>query len=93
MIGTEGDLVGKEAQGIIKWTNELLTICYTMPGKARPTSFESISGSGAQKILAFLRHSSVASKHRLKSYVLAFSIVGTAVRFPEVGDAQCEMRR
>ena len=46
MIGTEGDLAGKEARGIYRLENELLTICYTMPDKPRPTTFESKEGSG-----------------------------------------------
>lgn len=46
MSGTEGSLAGKEARGIYQLENELLTICYTMPDKARPTTFESTEGSG-----------------------------------------------
>lgn len=46
MIGTEGALAGKEARGIYQLENELLTICYTMPDKPRPTTYESTEGSG-----------------------------------------------
>ena len=47
MVGTEGDLIGKEALGIYSLQANKLRICYTMPGKPRPTSFESPAGSGA----------------------------------------------
>jgi len=47
MIGTEGELTGKEAQGILSLTNDVLTICYTMPGKPRPLAFESTVASEA----------------------------------------------
>ena len=47
MVGTEGDLTGKEAQGIYFIQGDTLRICYTMPGKPRPTNFESHAGSGA----------------------------------------------
>jgi len=47
MIGTEGALRGKEAQGIYSLEGDTLRICYTMPGDQRPTSFESASGSKA----------------------------------------------
>ncbi len=47
MVGTEGDLTGKEAQGIYLVQGDTLRICYTMPGKPRPTVFESQAGSGA----------------------------------------------
>src|SRR5436190_2937475 len=43
MVGTEGDLIGKEAQGIIAVEGDTLKICYTMPGKARPTAFSSVT--------------------------------------------------
>src|SRR5437773_1103994 len=47
MIGTEGDLKGKAALGILKLDGDLLTMCYVMPGKDRPTAFESQPQSGA----------------------------------------------
>src|SRR5690348_4958807 len=47
IVGTEGQLRGKVAQGICRLDGDSLTICYTMPGGARPTAFESESGSGA----------------------------------------------
>jgi uncharacterized protein (TIGR03067 family) len=45
MVGTEGDLMGKEAQGIYSLEGDVLRICYTMPGLARPQRFESPAGS------------------------------------------------
>ena len=47
IIGTEGDLKGKPALGILKLDGETLTMCYVMPGKDRPMSFESQPTSGA----------------------------------------------
>jgi uncharacterized protein (TIGR03067 family) len=47
MIGTEGDLAGKEAQGIYSLEGEILRICYVMPGLPRPATFESPTGSKA----------------------------------------------
>ena len=47
MIGTEGALAGKEAQGIYALDGDTLHICYTMPGERRPTAFESAAGSKA----------------------------------------------
>jgi uncharacterized protein (TIGR03067 family) len=47
MIGTEGDLKGKAAQGIYALNGDQLTICYAMPGKERPKEFESKPGSAA----------------------------------------------
>jgi uncharacterized protein (TIGR03067 family) len=46
MIGTEGDLKGKAALGILQFDGETLTMCYVMPGKERPTTFESVPESG-----------------------------------------------
>ena len=46
MIGTEGDLKGKPALGIYKLDGDSLTLCYVMPGKERPTKFESPPQSG-----------------------------------------------
>ena len=51
MVGTEGDLKGKQAQGIYSVQNDTLQICYTMPDKARPGAFESTAGSEAYLIL------------------------------------------
>jgi uncharacterized protein (TIGR03067 family) len=47
MIGTEGDLKGKPALGIIKLEGGVLTLCYVMPGGERPKEFESQPGSKA----------------------------------------------
>ena len=47
MIGTEGAMRGKSALGIYELQDDRLTICYTLPGKPRPTDFESRPGSGA----------------------------------------------
>ena len=47
MVGTEGDLKGKPALGIYKLDGDTLAICYVMPGKERPTAFESKPESGA----------------------------------------------
>ncbi|HUP81767.1 MAG TPA: TIGR03067 domain-containing protein [Pirellula sp.] len=47
MIGTEGENKGKAAQGIYKLVEGKLSICYTMPGKQRPSDFKSESGSSA----------------------------------------------
>jgi uncharacterized protein (TIGR03067 family) len=51
MIGTEGDLTGKEARGILSLTNDTLTICYALPGKPRPAAFESAVGSEAYLVV------------------------------------------
>ncbi len=51
MVGTEGDLTGKEAQGIYSLKEDLLQICYTMPGIPRPKTFESPAGSKAYLIV------------------------------------------
>ena len=51
MVGTEGDLAGKEAQGIIAMEGDTLKICYTMPGKPRPDSFASAANSEAYLIV------------------------------------------
>ena len=51
MVGTEGDLAGKEAQGIIAVEGDTLKICYTMPGKPRPVSFASATNSEAYLIV------------------------------------------
>lgn len=47
MIGTEGDLAGKEAPGIYSMEGDVLRICYVMPGLPRPGAFESAQGSKA----------------------------------------------
>jgi len=46
MVGTEGDLKDKAALGIVKLDGDQLTMCYVMPGKERPTVFESGPQSG-----------------------------------------------
>jgi uncharacterized protein (TIGR03067 family) len=45
MLGNEGELTGKEAQGIFEMSGDTLRICYSMPGDPAPTSFESTAGS------------------------------------------------
>jgi uncharacterized protein (TIGR03067 family) len=47
MIGTEGDAAGKPALGIYSLEGDTLKICYTMPGRERPRTFESKPGSNA----------------------------------------------
>lgn len=51
MIGTEGENKGKAAQGIYLLDGDTLKICYTMPGKERPTAFESKPDSGATLVI------------------------------------------
>jgi uncharacterized protein (TIGR03067 family) len=51
LIGTEGENVGKAAQGIYVLEGDTLKICYTMPGKERPKEFESTPGSGATLVV------------------------------------------
>jgi uncharacterized protein (TIGR03067 family) len=51
MVGTEGDLAGKEAQGIFAFDGDRLHMCYTMPGNPRPTAFESEPGSKAYLVI------------------------------------------
>jgi uncharacterized protein (TIGR03067 family) len=50
MVGTEGALAGKEAEGIYVLEGDSLTMCYTMPGKPRPVAFDSPAGSEAYLI-------------------------------------------
>jgi uncharacterized protein (TIGR03067 family) len=45
MVGTEGDLTGKEALGIYSIEGDALRMCYVMPGLPRPERFESPPGS------------------------------------------------
>ena len=47
MVGTEGDLAGKEAEGIYSLEGDVLRICYVMPDFPRPEGFESAMGSKA----------------------------------------------
>jgi uncharacterized protein (TIGR03067 family) len=51
MVGTEGEAKGKPARGIYKLDGDQLTICYVMPGKDRPASFESKPDSGAYLVV------------------------------------------
>jgi uncharacterized protein (TIGR03067 family) len=51
LIGTEGKNKGKAAQGIYALEGDKLTICYTMPGKERPTEFSSKPGSAATLVV------------------------------------------
>jgi len=47
LVGTEGDLTGKVAPGILAWDGNLLRICYVMPGLPRPAKFETAEESQA----------------------------------------------
>jgi uncharacterized protein (TIGR03067 family) len=51
MVGTEGDLAGKEAPGIYSLKEDVLRICYVMPGLPRPKEFQSQPGSKAFLVL------------------------------------------
>jgi uncharacterized protein (TIGR03067 family) len=51
MLGNEGALTGKEAQGIYEISGETLRICYAMPGEAAPSTFDSKPGSKAHFVL------------------------------------------
>ena len=44
LLGTEGDLAGKEALGVYLLEGYLLRICYVMPGQQRPEAFNSATG-------------------------------------------------
>src|SRR5262245_49636138 len=45
IIGTEGELKGKPALGLIKVDGDTLTMCYVMPGSERPSALDSPPGS------------------------------------------------
>jgi uncharacterized protein (TIGR03067 family) len=45
IIGTEGDLKGKSALGLLTADGDTLTLCYVMPGSDRPAALESPAGS------------------------------------------------
>jgi len=47
LLGNEGDLTGKEAEGIVSLETDTLIICYTMPAYPPPTKFVSSPGSKA----------------------------------------------
>jgi len=51
MVGTEGELKGKPALGIYTLDGDMLSMAYVMPGKDRPTTFESKAGSGIYVIV------------------------------------------
>jgi uncharacterized protein (TIGR03067 family) len=51
MVGTEGEMTGKEAHGIYSLQKDTLKICYTLPGEPSPTSFESSPGSKAYLVV------------------------------------------
>jgi uncharacterized protein (TIGR03067 family) len=46
-----GELAGKIGKGIYKLDGDRLTMCYTMPGKERPTAFEGKEGSEEQLLV------------------------------------------
>jgi uncharacterized protein (TIGR03067 family) len=46
-----GELAGKIGKGIYKLDDDRLTMCYTMPGKERPTAFECKEGSEAHLLV------------------------------------------
>jgi uncharacterized protein (TIGR03067 family) len=46
-----GELAGKIGKGIYELDGDRLTMCYTMPGKERPMSFECKEGSEAQLLV------------------------------------------
>ena len=45
IMGTEGEFKEKEGLGIYLVQDDTLKICYTLPGKPRPSTFESTPGS------------------------------------------------
>lgn len=51
MVGTEGDLAGKEAPGIYSLEGDILRLCYVMPGLPRPATFDSRPGSKVYLII------------------------------------------
>jgi uncharacterized protein (TIGR03067 family) len=51
---TDGDLKGMSSLGIYKIEDDLLTICRSAPGKARPSDYSSTPGSG-QTLMAYER--------------------------------------
>ena len=50
LTGTEGDLAGKDAPGVYAVDGDTLRICYVMPGRPRPKSFDSPAGSKAHLV-------------------------------------------
>lgn len=51
LVGTEGENIGKTAQGIYLLEGDTLKVCYTMPGAERPKDFESKAGSAATLVV------------------------------------------
>ena len=47
MMGVGDDFDGQPALGIYGFQDEILELCYSMPGFGRPTGFASAPGSGA----------------------------------------------
>ncbi len=47
----EGPHANQTAQGLIQAKDQVLTICHTMPGQARPSELASHAGSGAQLVV------------------------------------------
>lgn len=45
LLGTEGNLAGRQGEGIYSMEGDILRICYTMPGQPRPEEFESPANS------------------------------------------------
>jgi uncharacterized protein (TIGR03067 family) len=51
IVGTDGEFKGRAALGLVKLEGDVLTMCYVMPGGARPSGFESPKGSGVTLVV------------------------------------------
>jgi uncharacterized protein (TIGR03067 family) len=51
LLGTEGNLAGKQGEGIYSVEGDILRICYTMPGQPRPQEFKSPPNSKAYLVI------------------------------------------
>ena len=63
---TGGEGKGGTALGIYKIDGDVLTICRSAPGKARPTEFASESGSGLT-LMSYKHHAAAAKKMRFRT--------------------------